>query len=316
MIEAPIFIVGVPRSGTTLLSSMLAAHPLVSISDETHFLNRVAKPRLEKPDLSEAEFTKFWAEYTRTLWFSSLGFDAAAIERRIRAAGSYHLAAIFAAILAEDAAAQRKARAGEKTPGHERYTGILLSWYPDARVVYVVRDPRAVIASVMRTPWGRFASLDQHARRWRESVQRFRQWQNDPRVCLVRYERLVADPEGSLKSLCNFLGLEFSPAMISARKAKQRSVPTMNWANQHLDQAAAPVTTASVDAWRSHLKPAQVTIIEHFCGPELTASGYDRCGGKAGPLDLVQAWAVRTAMRVRRRLQIITGRREAGVFDS
>src|SRR5688572_17181295 len=158
LIRAPIFVVGMSRSGTTLISSMLSAHPEVAISGETHFLNRWMRERVARPDLTRKDFDRLWSRYTQSHQFRFLNLDPDAIAARIHASGSYHLAVVFAALLAQHGSTWGKPRVGEKTPGHDRSMTTLLDWYPDARIVYMLRDPRAVVASLIRTPWGQMAS--------------------------------------------------------------------------------------------------------------------------------------------------------------
>ena len=148
----PVFVVGVPRSGTTLLSAMLNAHPDIAISPETFFLEWALRRRDVDPR-EEQGFERFWDDYSASKSFESLGLDNAVLRNNLPAGGERTFVAIFASILQTYAEAHGEARCGEKTPRHYLYIDTLLEWFPRATVVFVVRDPRAVAASLLRVPW-------------------------------------------------------------------------------------------------------------------------------------------------------------------
>lgn len=91
-----------------------------------------------------------WNDYSASKSFESLGLDNAVLRNNLPAGGERTLVAIFASILQTYAEAHGKARCGEKTPRHYLYIDTLLEWFPRATVVFVVRDPRAVAASLLR----------------------------------------------------------------------------------------------------------------------------------------------------------------------
>src|SRR5690606_25896813 len=136
----------------------------------------------------------------------------------IEGAGDRHLKTVFAALLLEQAAQRDKPRVGEKTPAHDEHMSTLLEWYPDARIVYVIRDPRAVVASVMRTPWGARHSVLAHARRWRRSIGWVRALTADGRVSTVCYEELVRNPEEELRKVCRHVNVEWTADLLARRE--------------------------------------------------------------------------------------------------
>ena len=153
-LDAPIFVVGAGRSGTTLLQRLLSAHSRIAIAPETHWLrqaeHRTGRPAAEEPADPEAAF----AGYAANLRFRDLGIDQARWRALAEATPGPRLRAGFAALLAAYAERAGKPRVGEKTPGHVFWAQLLLEWFPDARLVVIMRDPRAQAASMMETPWG------------------------------------------------------------------------------------------------------------------------------------------------------------------
>ena len=125
---------------------------------------------------------------------------------------------------------RRRAVIGEKTPAHFRHVDTLLDWFPDARVIHMIRDPRAVYVSEVKRrtaipdtlpyrwlarvpPAMRALILVQVARTWAEAVNHHRRnaRRYPDRYRLVRFEDLVREPEQVVADLCRFLGVAFEP---------------------------------------------------------------------------------------------------------
>ncbi|MBA3341907.1 MAG: sulfotransferase [Gemmatimonadaceae bacterium] len=296
----PLFIVGFPRSGTTLMRALLSAHPTIAIAPETHFLNRFAKG-VEALDLrTAANFQSFWGKFSRSDRFVELGIDADRTKEGIVATGDFHLRNVFALTLQEFARAAGKPRWGEKTPAHDRHIGTLLEWFPDARVIYMVRDPRAACASLLQAPWRtnpgsksgnakpgrvrRLRLLNEDSHFWRRSVERYRRdWQHDPRVTAVRYEELASHPEQSLRTVCRFIGAAYDPQMLVNRSADDLPPARAHWGNEeheqwrhaHIERARQGVSNESVAKWKGQLTPLEVAVVEANCHSRMPALGYE-----------------------------------------
>lgn len=306
--ETPFFIVGSGRSGTTLVRSLLNAHPALAVTPETHYLKRAFREGAASQPAPD-DFPAFWRELTAWSRFRDTELDADAVLARIEAGGDRSFRAVFAAMLAEYAAARGKRRAGEKTPGHYRYLPTIFTWFPGARVLVLRRDPRDVVASHLGSPWvtgelrpGRLAAplirrlrlfhIAERAALWREANGPFLGGADgDPRMHVVRYEQLVRDPEGEVARICAFLGEASDPAMLASR-AQGRATPPAgaadpgwrDWAKRHHARAGAPVSDGSVGRWRETLSASEATLVEAICAAEMARHGY---AAEMGPR---QAW--------------------------
>ena len=298
--EPPFFVVGSGRSGTTLVRSLLSAHPRLTVTPETHFMTRfdaagarcVAAP---------ADFDRFWAELIGWSRFRDLGVAPDDVVRRIETAGQHDFRTLFAAVLQAYAEKEEKPRVGEKTPGHFRWLDRIFTWFPRAQVIAVRRDPRAVIASQLRSPWVREEMepgqvLAPYVRRLRRFhvAKRATMWadtyghylkaaKEDPRIHLVGYEDLVRDPEAEVSRMCAFLGETFEPGMLAnrtgrdgGREAGAATARWKGWTEAHEQRAASAISTQSMETWRSELTPREVETIEAICGREMAAAGYAR----------------------------------------
>jgi hypothetical protein len=122
---------------------------------------------------------------------------------------------------------------GEKTPAHIRYVPTLLEWFPQARVIHMLRDPRGIFVSELRRryaesesapykqlkrfyPLFKFYILLQTTATWLDSVKRCRQYQRlfPDNYYLMKFEDLVREPVVKIHSLCDFLGVPFQPEML------------------------------------------------------------------------------------------------------
>lgn len=298
---SPVFVVGVPRSGTTLVSAMLAAHPRIAIAPETHFVSHFVHRDGGDPVGGPADFHAFWADVVGGNWFADVGVAGAELKQRILQSDRRpDYRTIFRHLLESYATKAGKVRCGEKTPDHERYIDLLKAWYPAARIVYVIRDPRAVAASMSQVPW-RHGGVDRVAYRWRESIGRLHQYEDDPCLLTVRYESLVSDPQGQLERLCRFLGEDYNPRMLAFNRHAEALIAGRPWKKN----ARQPLNGDSLDRWRSVLTPSQVMLVEHIAGRAMEGQGYTRVHHRltaAGHLHLLATRALRRIQKLRGKL--------------
>ena len=242
----PIFIVGAPRSGTTLLRSMLSRHPRIGLSDETYYFYPVYRRCRTFGDLADESNRKALIEsYLATQRMQHLNLDLSRLKGRLMADGTSY-PAFFAVILRCYAEAQGKVRSGEKLHSHPRYRGTLLDWYPKSRVIHLVRDPRDVCASLLDMPWGRKATTA-NANLWVDLTAAAERGQGNDRFCRVRYEDIVADPEVAMQELCEFIGEVFDPAMLSTTPVPTAEKP---W----FARSRGPVSKERLGNWRHRLR--------------------------------------------------------------
>ena len=296
-LDQPFFIVGDGRSGTTLLRSLLSAHPRLTVTPETHYMER-AESEGGLAAGAPPDFDAFWQRYTDWSRFADLGVDADRCLELVDSQGDRTFEHVFVAVLAAYAERAGKPRVGEKTPGHSRFLDRLLEWFPEARAVVLRRDPRAVVASQMLTPWvessirrpslrhgwlavSRASAFVDQALEWSEIYEVVvPPWADDDRVLIVSYEALVGDTESELKAICTFLGEDFDPNMTTGRSNDNvfepvGTKPSMaGWVKEHHERSLAPVSTDSMDRWRHQLNRAQVGIVEGICRSGMRQAGY------------------------------------------
>ncbi|MEO1400868.1 MAG: sulfotransferase [Cyanobacteria bacterium J06635_1] len=269
MNASPIFIVGVPRSGTTLLASMLSAHPTIAISPESHFLNYWL------PIWGHLPLDAFWQKLLQSNRFSYFGIDADAVWSRAQTKGQPTHRTLFESMLEIYAAQLNKVRWGEKTPMHYQHLDQIFDWYPNASVLWLLRDPRAVVSSLLRAHWASDYT-DENARLWDQSLRDYeRYWCSNVRVKQVRYETLLTQPQTCLKQICEFLDVPYIPDLINRRSlANSPIVNRPKWAANHLHQALAPLEMTPLEKWKQQLSRARVEIIEQISRDAMARYGY------------------------------------------
>ena len=291
-----IFVVGVPRSGTTLLRLMLDAHPQVAIPAETHFLPRVIKTwkRLEREgEPREARVRACVELMTSHRRWPELEVDAAALEAHLAGIRAPELADVARSVHVVHAAQLSKPRWGDKTPGYLTRMRAIARAVPEARFVHVVRDGRDVALSLSAAAWGP-DEVGDAARLWERRIRTARRQARrlPARYTEVRFEELVEDPESVLRRVAGFAALEWDDAMLAhheraeerlAASTRERvtavgDVLTSEERGRQHALAAQPPRGDRVGRWRSQLTSRDLEAFEGPAGRLLDELGYAEDG--------------------------------------
>jgi hypothetical protein len=278
-------IVGVNRSGTTLMRNVLNRSDQLAIADENHFLGhliasqgaRFAFRRLG-PLSEEANVRRLvdfiysgelrrvskFKNYILWGWLSRNVDKEVLVQEILRSDRSER--ALFVAFLRRYAEAHGKPIMGEKTPAHFRYVATMLEWFPNGKIIHMVRDPRGTFISDLKRrkeePPGKQARIFEILRRselplklfillvtsgaWAQSASTACQYRKrfPERYRLQKFEDLVADPEGQVKEICRFLDMDFQPAML-----EQLVVRGFQKGDAGFDPRAASRWREHIDSW-------------------------------------------------------------------
>lgn len=277
-------LVGTARSGTTLAQRLACELDGVHVPHETHFFNRYAPDLLARRrfPLDESELRAELRCFQQVDTSHGLPLD---VERVVELLGGRAESALvlFAGVvraLSEDATVL-----GEKTPEHLLWWEPLTSALPDLRIVGIVRDPRAVVASQRHVEWG-IKSHALLATQWaldQRELLRAREQLGSERFLLLRYEDMVSDPDAARSWIARFLGMQPSAAARPEGKVDASSfvLPWEHWKAG----VAGPVTRARCDAWRRELTPPEIAEVSTICADELHALGYGNAADDAVQLD-------------------------------
>jgi hypothetical protein len=245
-----IFVGGAPRSGTTLVQNMLDCHPEVLGGPEFLHLGRIVELRSQL----------------------QRGIDRGAIDAFCsRSEADRLIARLIEDLLLPFADRHGAPFLSEKTPSNVFVFRELVELFPGSRCLFVLRDPRAVVASMLETG-RRAAERGRRAQPWTRDldaaigyVRRCLEAAFDAadalpeRLHIVRYEALVTDPEAETRAICAFLGLAWSPAMLTpaarAHPGEAAITRTGVWYDQ--DSVRRDPDPEGIDRWRDRLDARQ-----------------------------------------------------------
>ena len=258
------FVVGFPRSGTTLLSVLLDRHSRLCVPPETAFFDEVA-PRLRRP--SEAALSRALGSWSR---LSELTLEPEAIRKRLPE--NWQPGDVLAAILDLYALRRGKTRCGEKTPQHLRHVPTILQLFKNARIVCLLRDGRDAALSLTAMPWG--PGLRSAAGLWRQYVQLMEEYERryPAQFRVLRYEDLLGDPVRQLSIVMDDLGESIEPAQLSTNTPSHVVLPrSMPWKGD----ALGPIDRSRIASRRLGAAASELVRLERWLGADLRRCGYD-----------------------------------------
>jgi len=279
------FIVGLGRSGTTLLRLMLDAHPGLAIPPETHFLPDLIRQCRNRADTCPVFLEKL--RQAQNLSDFHLSWDS--LEQRVGDLEPFSLGEgirVFYRLYAERFG---KARWGDKTPGYEARMKLIGELLPEARFIHVIRDGRDRALSLRKVYWGAQSVTDM-ANQWVRRIRAARrQARHLPHYLEIRYEDLVREPEQTLRKVCEYIELDFDPVMLefhrtgAERIAELEDLPPGGKqapASAQLRRsihplAARPPQLDRIGVWKQEFTPEEVQTFEQVAGPLLRKLGYE-----------------------------------------
>ena len=289
-----VVVLGVSRSGTTLLKEMLDRNSQLAIPSESYFIPQLWSRHGDRPDRAA-----ILADLARLERVRAWGLAPADVERRLAAQPSF--ADVVAAVYGAYAEARGKPRYGDKTPAYMQQLELLERAFPGAQYVHIVRDGRDAALSFVamrrrpRFNWARPRGLADFACQWAYEVRaarRFGETVARGRYLELRYEDLVAEPAARLEQICGFLGLPYEPEMLEySRGVDAGSL------QDHPRLADPP--TVGVRSWRDEMAPPDAELFEAIAGGLLAELGYPRAHPDPSPRVRARAAAERAAFRTR-----------------
>jgi hypothetical protein len=286
------FIVGVNRSGTTLLRLMLDAHPDLAIPPETHFL-----PELIRRANHGNTRLRIIRSLTAHPRWGDFGVDPKDLRKRTREIKPLSATAVARAFYELYAESQGKPRWGDKTPRYMRSMPRIARALPEARFVHIIRDGRDVaISQAERSLEERDTPVEEAAERWARRIEAAREAGREMDVYMeVRYEDLVAEPEATLRKVCEFVELPFDAGMLDYHRRAADRLAEMDrdlagaegpvrLADERLAGHALttePPTTERCGRWRTEMTPDEIARFDAAAGGLLEQLGYERSGDPA-----------------------------------
>ncbi len=271
----PMF-VGCGRSGTTLFRNVFDSHPEVAITHEAHFVAPMAAKRDRYDGSGGFDSELFVHDLYNDSNFRRQGIDEVDLRAALDSADPRNFAEAVRVVFARFASAQGKRLYGDKTPGSVNHIELIGGIFPETKFVHIIRDGRAVALSYLERPeWGP-KNMSQAAQHWKSRVKRGRKGGDAvgaSRYREVRYEDMVDDPAAVTSEICDFLGLEYHPEMLSYHQ-KGESFISSTKDPEAFKNLVKPVTKGIRD-WKEQIDADDMVLFESIAGDLLADLGYE-----------------------------------------
>lgn len=268
---APAFIVGVGRSGTTLLASILNRHPALCVTPETHFFRILA------------EHPGGWDEITENWPGSGMGFLSKLHHFYLLSMDAKDIVTSFTTpppspgtLLSTvgNLYAQKKGKRSwiEKTPLHLHYLHEIRRFFPSSKIIHIVRDGRDVALSLCKVTEWASASYIQNLHRWTKELNDSSAFfKTDPYSLVLKYEDLLNTPQSTIERVCHFLEAEYSDTLLVPDGSEEALIEKNVL---YKDNVKHPILADNTGKWKS-LNPHLTSAACALFGNALSSWGYD-----------------------------------------
>jgi hypothetical protein len=284
----PFFIIGAQRSGTTLVRLILNNHSKVAIPEEGTFwmpLFRAMRGRFNQP--IDPRLLKAYINYIKVNdQFKTWKMDAESVFDTIIQKGVITLPQLMSQLYQTFASCGGKPFWGDKTPSFFRMVSELHHMFPKAKFIHVIRDGRDVYLSMKGIEKGR-ENVAVAALEWSYKINKARHQLNTlPSGVFheLKYESLVLSPQHEIKAICEFLNIEYEPAMLDFWKSSDKYIGT-----HHSALIFQPISHDSREKWRHQLSKKDNEIFELVAYKTLHELEYPLISGKANSLRWIKA---------------------------
>jgi hypothetical protein len=276
-LDNPIFVVGVDRSGTTLLNMMLDAHPDLFITYEQRTIITFYKKLTSYGDLSVeknriALITDILADKNVTVNFPNTSLSDFNLDE------CQSFACIIKNLYGLALKGQGKLMWGDKDPIYTQHIEILNEIFPNAKFIHLVRDGRDVALSLITKKWGpkTFTNAIMYWERTIHMTRRLLKMVDNGQTIELMYEDLVKAPEANLRKLCKFLQLEYNDKMLNSYSAKAKDNKQVNdrIAGIHKNILDKPDTN-QIFKWKINLSAVDQAISWEHANQELSYYKYE-----------------------------------------
>jgi hypothetical protein len=302
----PVFVVGMFRSGTTLVSKALDVHSKITVVDDPFFQffksfrneifcsldknfdknypvsdnffsdQEVANKKLDESTF-KIPFNNVGLEEVKKNLFPFCEFYCPELAPKILGMAAETYDELFRKLLdleQEVYGSEKTELVGCKNTFSEQFIGPLINTYPNIKIIQIIRDPRAVMASQNKSDVGTYPILFA-LRHWRKSIAYALEYVNNTEnFLLIKYEDFVENPVREMKKVCGFLGVIYEENMVDAGKYKGKK--GQKWEQNSSFGSSREITKKFSEKWKEVLKEKEVQFIEDLCEPEMKAFGYGR----------------------------------------
>ena len=288
--DNPVFIIGGSRTGSELLKDFIREYTEIDILPEmcllapawihTDFENNLKKCGIERYRFDADEVLALMKSGTLEgyFWETISRFDQERLRTELSALPEISAKSVLDLFLKLHKELNNKARSGAKFPVYYSHAERLLEWYPKARIIHTMRDPRAIYASQARKhtktlsepkkSWVRFKHFAQINIQFYWTSRVHERFQDNERYLLSRFEDFIGDPENSIKELCEFLEVKFQDTMLAPKLRRNSSF-------EGKFQNSVGFQQEALTSWRENIRPITARMIDRMHGSRMKSFGYE-----------------------------------------
>ena len=272
--EPQIFIVGMARSGTTLLSEILNTHSKIVVSPETHYFR---KYWLNDKQASLQKRVKLSEIFLASDEFKQFGFSVEEINEIeceiLEGLKSGHTE-ILSNILTRHRLRKKKPLWAEKTTAHLMYIPEIARLFPAAKFICITRDPRDICLSLKKVPFNAGSTMS-IARRWKRYAIRTSLYKDTYKnnFLEIKYEELIVNPEQVIKNICMFLGIDYESNMLNRNRAPATFDKDLEYWKMN---ATRPIDKNNCGKWKKEMNMGEVYFFQKFLAKEIEIYNYEK----------------------------------------
>lgn len=277
MTPKKLFIVGVGRSGTSLLQAMLDSNSQIHFLPETGFIRRFVAAKDLDSTAQSGDAKDMLAKLSTDPRLARLEFEFSLLD--LSQISPTHIGQhIYTRIVAEKIPAGVQ-YAGDKDPKCVELIDLLTTIWPNCRIIHLYRDPRDVLVSKKAAQWSRdksifFHLVAGHAQFKFASIAEARL--SEDTFYSICYERMLESPRGILQALCRWLSIPFETSMLEFNQSAARLVSPdeMQWKGT----TVGPLLRSNTNKWRTKLSALEIAATEATCNQAMQRGQYEHAG--------------------------------------
>ncbi|MEM2125310.1 MAG: sulfotransferase [Candidatus Methanosuratincola sp.] len=275
--DRPIFVVGAPRSGTTLLRYILTSHSRIYIPPESNFIPRFFPKPSETPLTTQQAERIIEGILSYRVFFKDWKDERPDPTTFVTSLPDLCPATILSSLYKSYSRQYNAIRWGDKSPIYTSHMDLIAKIFPSAQFIHIVRDGRDVALSMLKAYQGRrffYVDLCFAARSWKRRVRKARSSGHrlgPDRYFEVRYEDLVAEPVPTLSQMCDFLGEKYEHSMAEPEKEAQE-----HYHSKGIHAATQrPLSPRSAGRWLKEMTQEDQRLFFSLAGDTLVELGYE-----------------------------------------
>lgn len=272
--NAPFFVIGPPRSGTTLLRLILDGHSRLHVPPESWFLEDLVRELPLTGPLNSEQTSRAADIVTSHHRWEDFAISSDWFREQVEGLKEPTLRQTIDVIFGEVLSRAGKSRFGDKSPHNFRIVPQLITLYPGAKFINIIRDGRDVAISTIDARWTRYYERNRfvwlEAMKWRDTLRRSVYAE---RILEIRYEDLVQEPEANVRTICDFLGEHFEEGMLAWQHRVESSIPAREM-SVHA-RIKGGMDSQNIAVWKTRLSAFECFSMEACLGEALDKLGYD-----------------------------------------